>query len=143
MYEFIIATDLTYHFTFVQRLSSLISQENLSLALECKSARILIACCLLKFSDISNVSRPLHIYTKWVDTLVQENALQHNVEDILKFPHHQYDISNIANFQIFFMDTIAMPFFIELSKLLRGDMFSIFNIYVANRTYWNAKQNAS
>ncbi|KGG50026.1 3',5'-cyclic-nucleotide phosphodiesterase [Mitosporidium daphniae] len=137
LYEYIIATDLARHFTFIQKLTVFLSQKSYSQIFETKPGRILISCCIIKFSDISNVSRPFHIYMKWVNSLVNECIIQNKMEDIFQFPCHQFDVSNISAFQRHFMDKIVMPFFKVLSQFFQGPLTDAFNIYAANRMYWN------
>ena len=137
LYEYIIATDLAHHGNFIQRLACFCSQGNPMKIFETASSRMLFWCCIIKFSDISNVSRPFNIYMKWVESLIKERILQNSVEDILGFPCHQFDLSNIASFQIQFMDQVAMPFFKILSQFLNEPFTDVFNIYAANRMYWN------
>ena len=71
--ELVLATDMALHMDLVSAFKARASSGlSLDLVSKTKADRLLLMKIALKSADISNVARPLHIYSKWTTKLTEE-----------------------------------------------------------------------
>lgn len=80
----ILATDLSKHMTLLANFQKLVAtkkmSENGNLALESYDDRILVLQNMIHCADLSNMTKPLDIYSKWIDRLMEEFWKQGDAE---------------------------------------------------------------
>jgi len=134
----ILSTDMALHGSYFNLLSSF-SPSSLNEALS-PEERSLLGCFILKFADISNVSRPYRIYSKWVDALLEEYSIQVNIESAMGLTGTSMQLSHVfskAELQRSFMDFVAVPYFTLLARVFdRGCLDAILENLGFNRKMW-------
>lgn len=140
MKECILATDMAEHFSYIGKLGSEThGHENNRHTLKFSvNDRRLLGCAIIKYADISNISRPFSIYTKWVNALYEEYKNQTEAESMCRFSENQLSFESTtprSGLQISFMNTFAIPFFEILSKIF-PNICCILENSLNNLRYW-------
>eukprot|EP01064_Diplonema_japonicum_P031958 TRINITY_DN5890_c0_g1_i1.p1 TRINITY_DN5890_c0_g1~~TRINITY_DN5890_c0_g1_i1.p1 ORF type:complete len:625 (+),score=58.05 TRINITY_DN5890_c0_g1_i1:100-1974(+) len=95
----------------------------------------------VKTADISNCSRPLHLYAQWADRIAEEFYIQGDAELNLFVPVSPFmdrgrHATDFPNGQISFINYIVSPLFELMSEFLPELSFA--NEYCSsNRAYWS------
>jgi hypothetical protein len=139
----VLATDMTFHAKQVTYLKSKI--ENFSIVKGTNTDQVIKGLdsvnlyntqqeflnIFIHAADISNPTKPFHIYTQWADRVMDEFWLQGDKERELKLPISflcdRYTVSK-NNAQIGFMDGIVLPFVTLMNEFFPKLGFLLVNV---------------
>ncbi|OHT07946.1 3'5'-cyclic nucleotide phosphodiesterase family protein [Tritrichomonas foetus] len=117
--QMILATDMAHHFKLVKNANDIMDQGPINLANE--SHRIMGMTMLMKVADISNVSRPFEIASKWCDVLSEEFWRQGDMELEqgleLSSPLNDRKNNNKPQGQIGFYNFICLPLYQAIARI--------------------------
>ncbi|WVN85177.1 uncharacterized protein L203_100322 [Cryptococcus depauperatus CBS 7841] len=141
LYSSILATDMSLHFAWIQRLEEFDDRLDRGETGVAEEERILICQALIKCADISNPSRPIDVSQHWSSALLEEWAKQASLEQDLSLPVSvvaSADAALQAKGQIGFIDLFTRPLFEAVS-----DAFLELRFYtdscIANLAIWKAR----
>ena len=116
----ILATDMAEHFKLLKQANEVFSEGSVNL--ENPTNRLITMTMLMKVADISNVSRPFEIASKWCEVLVEEFFNQGDMEKSQGLPFssplNDREHQDIPKGQIGFYNFICIPLYQAISKLL-------------------------
>lgn len=158
LYSSILATDMSLHFAWVQRLKEFDDRLKSGEAGAVEDERILICQALIKCADISNPvsltistvwlstdthlqSRPIGVSQHWSSVLLEEWAKQASLEQDLSLPVSvvaSADAALQAKGQIGFIDLFTKPLFEAVSDAL-PELQPYADSCVENQTIWKAR----
>lgn len=113
LHSAILATDMSLHFAWIQRLRDFGTREHDEDGDDLED-RILVCQALIKCADISNPTRPIAVSEHWSTVLLQEWAMQANLEQQLALPISvvaSADATLQAKGQVGFIDLFTQPLF--------------------------------
>lgn len=145
LYSAILATDMSLHFAWIQRLKELGELSRSEKPLErdefVEEDRIMICQALLKCADISNPTRPMDISEHWSAVLLDEWGKQASLEQELELPVSVVagvDARLQAKGQIGFIDLFTAPLFRAAADVLPElEVFS--ESVMDNRAVWKKR----
>jgi len=139
----VLATDLALHgvihVKLIERKKTLAKYSHVSQMDE--DDRILLMCCLLKCSDLSNEIRPTHIAKKWAKLVMQEFVKQSDKERELDLPVTPFMDKHsiiLSKEQINFIEKLCMPLYETLSVIFPWVQNCIKQM-TTNRNEWNSR----
>eukprot|EP01105_Mastigella_eilhardi_P008876 TRINITY_DN2124_c0_g1_i5.p1 TRINITY_DN2124_c0_g1~~TRINITY_DN2124_c0_g1_i5.p1 ORF type:complete len:760 (+),score=140.92 TRINITY_DN2124_c0_g1_i5:1029-3308(+) len=139
--EVILATDMALHFDFTGKLSSRL--ENPVFRPSDTADKLLILQMLLKFSDISNPTKPLPLVRRWSGRVVAEFFCQGDAEAELGLPISAFMDRNNANViksQQGFVKFIVLPMLELVGRLFSADVFEEPRKHLAESLdYWHSE----
>lgn len=158
LYSSILATDMSLHFAWVQRLKEFDDRLKSGEAGAVEDERILICQALIKCADISNPvsliestvrlsfdthlqSRPIDVSQHWSSVLLEEWAKQASLEQDLSLPVSvvaSADAALQAKGQIGFIDLFTKPLFQAVSDAL-PELQPYADSCMENQTIWKAR----
>lgn len=145
LYSAILATDMSLHFAWIQRLKELGAAMNGDVTPDRSAVseedRVMISQALIKCADISNPARPIDVSEHWSTVLLNEWTKQASLEEELSLPVSVaagVDARLQAKGQVGFIDLFTEPLFRATS-----DVFPEMAVYteacIANRGIWEAR----
>ncbi|KAK6902664.1 hypothetical protein I203_107922 [Kwoniella mangroviensis CBS 8507] len=121
LYSTVLATDMSLHFAWIQRLKDFDEGLREGEIGEDEYDRVMICQALIKCADISNPTRPIDVSQHWSSVLLEEWAKQASLESDLELPVSvvaSADAALQAKGQIGFIDLFTLPLFEAVSEAL-------------------------
>nr|XP_018264117.1 uncharacterized protein I303_03997 [Kwoniella dejecticola CBS 10117]OBR86275.1 hypothetical protein I303_03997 [Kwoniella dejecticola CBS 10117] len=121
LYSTVLATDMSLHFAWIQRLKDFDEGLREGEVGEDEYDRVMICQALIKCADISNPTRPIDVSQHWSSVLLEEWAKQASLESDLDLPVSvvaSADAALQAKGQIGFIDLFTLPLFEAVSEAL-------------------------
>ncbi|OCF35312.1 hypothetical protein I316_02858 [Kwoniella heveanensis BCC8398] len=121
LYSSVLATDMSLHFAWIQRLKDFDEGLREGEVGEDEYDRVMICQALIKCADISNPTRPIDVSQHWSSVLLEEWAKQASLEQDLDLPVSvvaSADAALQAKGQIGFIDLFTLPLFEAVSEAL-------------------------
>ncbi|WVR04999.1 hypothetical protein IAU60_002011 [Kwoniella sp. DSM 27419] len=122
LYSSVLATDMSLHFAWIQRLKDFGEGMRERIGSEDDEYdRVMICQALIKCADISNPTRPIDVSQHWSSVLLEEWAKQASLEQDLELPVSvvaSADAALQAKGQIGFIDLFTLPLFQAASEAL-------------------------
>ncbi|WRT66910.1 uncharacterized protein IL334_003875 [Kwoniella shivajii] len=121
LYSSVLATDMSLHFAWIQRLKDFDETLREGEVGEDEYDRVMICQALMKCADISNPTRPIDVSQYWSSVLLEEWAKQASLESDLDLPVSvvaSADAALQARGQIGFIDLFTLPLFEAVSEAL-------------------------
>ncbi|KAL1407396.1 3',5'-cyclic-nucleotide phosphodiesterase [Vanrija albida] len=146
LYSAILATDMSLHFAWIQRLkefadSSPETQTKLERASHIEEDRVMLCQALIKCADISNPARPIDISEHWSTVLLDEWCKQASLEEELSLPVSVVagvDARLQAKGQVGFIDLFTKPLFQTTAEAL-PEMQPFADSCIKNRGIWQER----
>lgn len=136
--EAVLATDMTKHFTTVNKIKGLcLSQKDLSSLNEDDSWQIMHYC--LHIADISNQAKPTEIAVRWTDRCLEEFFLQGDNEKRLGLqvsPLCDRMTTQRGNSQIGFIKFVVQPAFEIMARIIPAFGEIALPLLLTNLQYW-------
>jgi len=140
MTQNILATDISFHFEHLGKLSARMSGGEFP---ETRDDKVLLLGIALHCGDISNPTKPIDTYLMWTKRILTEYFLQGDRERELGF----YPISmftdrhttNVAKCQIGFIDVLVHPLFRAAGGLLSDIDKTCMPILLENKSFWETR----
>ncbi|WWC69681.1 uncharacterized protein I206_103624 [Kwoniella pini CBS 10737] len=121
LYSTVLATDMSLHFAWIQRLKEFDEGLREGEVGEDEYDRVMVCQALIKCADISNPTRPIDVSQHWSSVLLEEWAKQASLESDLDLPVSvvaSADAALQAKGQIGFIDLFTLPLFEAVSEAL-------------------------
>lgn len=145
LYSAILATDMSLHFAWIQRLKELgeliKSEKPLDRDELIEQDRIMVCQALIKCADISNPTRPMDISEHWSAVLLDEWGKQASLEQELELPVSVVagvDARLQAKGQIGFIDLFTAPLFRAAADVL-PELEGFHESVMSNRAVWTSR----
>eukprot|EP00818_Percolomonas_sp_WS_P011098 CAMPEP_0117435914 /NCGR_PEP_ID=MMETSP0759-20121206/733_1 /TAXON_ID=63605 /ORGANISM="Percolomonas cosmopolitus, Strain WS" /LENGTH=780 /DNA_ID=CAMNT_0005227489 /DNA_START=522 /DNA_END=2864 /DNA_ORIENTATION=+ len=140
MIQMVLSTDMSQHVKYISKFKQRVearadfsSKEDLRLALQ----------VAVKMADVSNPSRPQHLYLKWSERLCDEFYRQGDKEREIKVPISPLmdrEKPSLAKGQIAFINYIISPMLESFCELFPSMKFAVKYVN-GNRAYWEKNQD--
>jgi len=150
--EMVLATDNAKHMNILGSLKTMVETKRLSegglkpLEIESFNEKMHVLKCLVHCADLSNPTRPLQFYEKWVERLMEEFFRQGDVEREKRMdisPMMDRHNANIEKSQVVFIDYVVHPLWETWADLVYPDAQVILTQLVSNREHYRSLCPAS
>lgn len=145
LYSAILATDMSLHFAWIQRLKELAAAMKGDVVEDRSKIdeedRVMISQALIKCADISNPSRPIDVSEHWSTVLLDEWTKQASLEEELSLPVSVVagvDARLQAKGQVGFIDLFTEPLFRATADIL-PEMDIYTEACITNRSIWQQR----
>jgi len=137
----ILATDMAFHFKFINEAEEILSQKALNMKEE--SHRLLAMELIIKVADVSNVSRPFKIAEKWAYMLQEEFFFQGDMEkeqgiDVSSSSNIRGE-ANIPKSQVGFITYFCVPLYSIIARIFPELIVNLESLNT-NLILWKSKQ---
>ncbi|XP_065069739.1 3',5'-cyclic-AMP phosphodiesterase 4C-like isoform X3 [Rhopilema esculentum] len=147
--EMVLATDNAKHMSLLAALKTMVETKSVvgkHLVLDAFNDRLHILKCLVHCSDLSNPTRPLRHYQKWLDRLMEEFFTQGDIErekgmDVS--PMMDRHNANIAKSQVVFIDYVVHPLWETWADLVYPDAQELLDNLNRNRDWYKLQCSPS
>lgn len=144
MIGMVLATDMGHHPKILNEFQNKILTESLNITTNLDD-KLLCLRLMIKCSDISNPARPLDIYLKWVDRVMNEFFDQGDKEKKLSLPVSNFmdraQATQIPKCQSGFINYVVLPTFKAFTTF--SGVKEPLQILEQNLAYWNSKVEAA
>ncbi|KAL5275787.1 dnc family protein [Megaselia abdita] len=143
--DIVLSTDMSKHMSLLADLKTMVETKKVAgsgvLLLDNYTDRIQVLENLVHCADLSNPTKPLNLYTRWVKLLMEEFFLQGDKErengmDIS--PMCDRDNATIEKSQVGFIDYIVHPLWETWADLVHPDAQDILDTLEENRDYYQS-----
>jgi len=145
--DMVLATDMSKHMSLLADLKTMVETKKVAgsgvLLLDNYSDRIQVLQNLIHCCDLSNPTKPLPLYTEWVDRLMEESFNQGDKErqqGLEISPLCDRNTVNVAKCQVSFISYIVHPLWETVAELVFPDAQHILAILEENRAHYDAIQ---
>lgn len=144
--EIVLATDMNKHMDHIANLKTMVETHKLSgsgvLSLDSYSERVQVLKSLVHCSDLSNPTKPLDLYRRWTDCIMQEFFRQGDLErdqglDIS--PMCDRHTATVEKSQVGFIDYIVHPLWETWADLVQPDCQEILDVLEDNREWYRSR----
>ena len=147
--DLVLATDMSKHMTLLADMKTMIETKDFTesedLKLEDYSDRILVLQTMLHCADLSNPAKPLPLYIKWCELVMEEFFQQGDRERKLNLDiSAMCDRNNAAieKTQVGFIDFVVRPVWETWADLVNPGAQDILETLECNKQYYQAKIGA-
>ncbi|EDV23018.1 uncharacterized protein TRIADDRAFT_50458 [Trichoplax adhaerens] len=144
--DMVLATDMSKHMSLLADLRTMVEahkfSKGISLSINNYSDRIKILQCCVHCADLSNPTKPLHLYKEWVKRVLEECWCQGDKERNLGLavsPMMDRHSVSVEKSQVGFIDFIVQPLWETWADLVYPDANKILDALQENRDYFNSK----
>ncbi|XP_067028272.1 3',5'-cyclic-AMP phosphodiesterase 4C-like isoform X2 [Acropora muricata] len=145
--EMVLATDNAKHMSLLASLKTMVESKKVAgsgvLCLDNGTDRMQVLKCLVHCADLSNPAKPLPMYRKWVDRLMEEFFRQGDKErdiDAMEIsPMMDRHNASIEKSQVVFIDFVIQPLWETWGDLVHPDATEILERIEDNRYWYNAQ----
>jgi len=145
--DMVLATDMSKHMSLLADLKTMVETKKVAgsgvLLLDNYSDRIQVLQNLIHCCDLSNPTKPLPLYTEWVDRLMEESFNQGDKErqqGLEISPLCDRNTVNVAKCQVGFISYIVHPLWETMAELVFPDAHEIMSNLEENRVYYDRLQ---
>ncbi|CAF0857107.1 unnamed protein product [Didymodactylos carnosus] len=144
--DMVLATDMSKHRQLLIDLKTMVESkkvtENNVITLESYDDRILVLQNMIHCADLSNPTKPLDIYIKWTDRIMEEFWRQGDKERDLRLeisPMCDRLVANVEKNQVGFIEFIVRPLWETWADLVYPDASAILETLEQNRDWYQAR----
>ncbi|XP_020606542.1 cAMP-specific 3',5'-cyclic phosphodiesterase 4C-like isoform X1 [Orbicella faveolata] len=145
--EMVLATDNAKHMSLLASLKTMVESKKVAgsgvLCLDNGTDRMQVLKCLVHCADLSNPAKPLPMYRKWVDRLMEEFFRQgdreRDIEGMEISPMMDRHNASIEKSQVVFIDFVIQPLWETWGDLVHPDATEILERIEDNRYWYNAQ----
>ncbi|KAI8814794.1 hypothetical protein BJ742DRAFT_784433 [Cladochytrium replicatum] len=134
----VVATDMSQHFTYINKLKSKIAAS--ALKLEEPADRALVLEMAIKCADLNNPTKSIEACKRWAFRVMEEFFKQGDKEKRMGIPVSKFmdrSDTNIPKCQVGFIDILVTPLFDSWSQCIQTDFTRRCMLNIAkNRGYW-------
>jgi len=143
--DMVLATDMSKHMSLLADLKTMVETKKVAgsgvLLLDNYTERIQVLQNMLHCADLSNPTKPLDIYKKWVDVLLEEFYQQGDKEREIGLeisPMCDRYNSTVEKSQVGFIDYIVHPLWETWADLVNPDAQNILDTLEENRDWYHS-----
>ena len=147
--DLVLATDMSKHMTLLADMKTMLETNHFTstgdLKLDDYSDKMLVLQTMVHCADLSNPAKPLPLYIKWVDLVMEEFFQQGDRErklDMEISPMCDRSNSAIEKTQVGFIDFVIRPLWETFADLVNPDAQEILETLEGNKQYYQAKIGA-
>jgi len=144
--DMVLATDMSKHMQLLADLKTMVESKKVTgnniIMLESYDDRIQVLQNMIHCADLSNPTKPLEIYSKWTDRIMEEFWRQGDKERDLKLeisPMCDRRIASVEKHQVGFIEFIVHPLWETWADLVYPDASSILETLEQNRDWYQAR----
>ncbi|CAH3174151.1 unnamed protein product [Porites evermanni] len=145
--EMVLATDNAKHMSLLASLKTMVESKKVAgsgvLCLDNGTDRMQVLKCLVHCADLSNPAKPLPLYRKWVDRLMEEFFRQgdreRDIDGMEISPMMDRHNASIEKSQVVFIDFVIQPLWETWGDLVHPDATEILERIEDNRYWYNAQ----
>ncbi|EDO46133.1 predicted protein, partial [Nematostella vectensis] len=147
--EMVLATDNAKHMSLLASLKTMVETKKVAgtgsgvLCLENYTDRMQVLKSLVHCADLSNPTKPLPIYRKWVDRLMEEFFRQgdkeRDIDGMEISPMMDRHNASIEKSQVVFIDFVAQPLWETWGELVQPDAQDLLDTIEDNRQWYNSQ----
>ncbi|KXJ18091.1 cAMP-specific 3',5'-cyclic phosphodiesterase 4D [Exaiptasia diaphana] len=145
--EMVLATDNAKHMSLLASLKTMVETKKVAgtgvLCLDTYTDRMQVLKSLVHCADLSNPTKPLFIYRKWVDRLMEEFFRQGDKERAIDgmdiSPMMDRHNASIEKSQVVFIDFVAQPLWETWGELVQPDAQELLDTIEDNRHWYNSQ----
>merc|ERR1719391_1934884 len=142
--DMVLATDMSKHMSLLADLKTMVETKKVAgsgvLLLDNYTDRIQVLQNMVHCADLSNPTKPLPLYTEWVDRLMEESFKQGDKEreqGLEISPLCDRNTVNVAKCQVGFISYIVHPLWETMAELVFPDGQEIMTTLEDNRIYYD------
>lgn len=143
----VLATDNAKHMSLLASLKTMVESKKVAgsgvLCLDNGTDRMQVLKCLVHCADLSNPAKPLPMYRKWVDRLMEEFFRQgdreRDIDGMEISPMMDRHNASIEKSQVVFIDFVIQPLWETWGDLVHPDATEILERIEDNRYWYNAQ----
>lgn len=146
--DMVIATDMSKHMTLLADLKTLVETRKVAgsgvLTMEHYCERVQVLQVMIHCSDLSNPTKSMHIYQRFVDRIMEEFFQQGDKERLSGLevsPMCDRNSANVAMSQVSFIDYIVHPLWETWADLVYPECQVILDTIEKNRSYFQVRVN--
>ncbi|XP_074598258.1 phosphodiesterase dunce isoform X2 [Brevipalpus obovatus] len=148
--DMVLATDMSKHLSLLADLKTMVETKKVAgsgfLLLDNYAERIRVLQNIIHCADLSNPTKPLYLYRRWVDMIIEESFQQGDKEreqglDISPMCDRHNTV--IEKYQVSFIDYIVHPLYETWADLVQPDAQSILDTLEENRDWFQSQIPAS
>ncbi|CAG0897215.1 unnamed protein product [Cyprideis torosa] len=144
--DLVLATDMSKHMTLLADLKTMVETKKVAgsgvLLLDNYTDRIQVLQNMIHCADLSNPTKPLYLYSQWIDRIMEEFFQQGDKERELQMevsPMCDRHTATIEKSQVGFIEYIAHPLWETWGDLVHPDAQRILDLLEENRDYYNSQ----
>lgn len=135
--ELVMATDMAHHYKILGKFKAKLQSGSFN-PYKDKEDRMLLLKLIMKCSDTSNPAKPINLYLKWTESILNEWKLQGDEEKEFGMPVSPFmdreSTDALVSSQIGFIDFIILPMFRAMDEFI--DMSKQLGYITKNRRNW-------
>ncbi|XP_015786291.1 cAMP-specific 3',5'-cyclic phosphodiesterase isoform X3 [Tetranychus urticae] len=148
--DMVLATDMSKHLSLLADLKTMVETKKVAgsgfLLLDNYTERIQVLQNIIHCADLSNPTKPLHLYRRWVNMIFEESFIQGDKEraqglDISPMCDRHNTV--IEKYQVSFIDYIVHPLYETWADLVNPDAQEILDALEENRDWFQSQIPAS
>ena len=147
--DLVLATDMSKHMTLLADMKTMLETKDFTspgdLKLDDDSDRMLVLQTMLHCADLSNPAKPLPLYIKWCELVMEEFFQQGDRERKMNMdisPMCDRFNAAIEKTQVGFIEFVVRPVWETLADLVNPDAQEILETLEVNKQYYQAKIGA-
>jgi cAMP-specific phosphodiesterase 4 len=144
--DMVLATDMSKHMQLLADLKTMVESKKVTgnniIMLESYDDRIQVLQNMIHCADLSNPTKPLEIYIKWTDRIMEEFWRQGDKERDLGLeisPMCDRRVASVEKHQVGFIEFIVHPLWETWADLVYPDASSILETLEQNRDWYQAR----
>ncbi|UJR27977.1 hypothetical protein I4U23_009235 [Adineta vaga] len=144
--DMVLATDMSKHMQLLADLKTMVESKKVTgnniIMLESYDDRIQVLQNMIHCADLSNPTKPLDIYIKWTDRIMEEFWRQGDKERALGLeisPMCDRRVASVEKHQVGFIEFIVHPLWETWADLVYPDASSILETLEQNRDWYQAR----
>lgn len=144
--DMVLATDMSKHMQLLADLKTMVESKKVTgnniIMLESYDDRIQVLQNMIHCADLSNPTKPLEIYIKWTDRIMEEFWRQGDKERELRLelsPMCDRHVASVEKHQVGFIEFIVHPLWETWADLVYPDACAILETLEQNRDWYQAR----
>jgi hypothetical protein len=144
--DMVLATDMSKHMQLLADLKTMVESKKVTgnniIMLESYDDRIQVLQNMIHCADLSNPTKPLEIYIKWTDRIMEEFWRQGDKERDLRLeisPMCDRRVASVEKHQVGFIEFIVHPLWETWADLVYPDASAILETLEQNRDWYQAR----
>jgi cAMP-specific phosphodiesterase 4 len=144
--DMVLATDMSKHMQLLADLKTMVESKKVTgnniIMLESYDDRIQVLQNMIHCADLSNPTKPLDIYIKWTDRIMEEFWRQGDKERDLRLeisPMCDRRVASVEKHQVGFIEFIVHPLWETWADLVYPDASAILETLEQNRDWYQAR----
>ncbi|XP_076814611.1 3',5'-cyclic-AMP phosphodiesterase-like isoform X10 [Clavelina lepadiformis] len=143
--DMVLATDMSKHMTLLASLKTMVETKKVAssgvLMLDNYTDRVQVLQNLMHCADLSNPAKPIEMYKKWNERIMDEYWMQGDVERAAGLeisPMCDRNNTSVEKSQVMFIDFVVHPLFETWADLVNPCAQEVINELATNREYYSS-----